>query len=112
MFYKHLIKNAHNLAEGTYLRCQIAHDNFIIVKKNGNLLAYKNICPHQNRPLDDNSGRILDEGNDYLRCQHHGALFTLDTGQCIAGPCQGQNLKQVTLITEEENVYLITINHH
>ena len=32
-----------------------------------------------------------------ILCASHGALFTRDTGLCIAGPCPGQSLRSVPI---------------
>lgn len=81
--------------------------DFIIVKQQGDLLAYENQCPHQSRSLNYSNGSFFDEDGDYLRCKHHGALFSPKDGQCIAGPCQGKSLKRAILGVEEGNFYLL-----
>ena len=30
----------------------------------------------------------------------HGALFEIDTGRCVAGPCTGQSLKPVNVYVD------------
>lgn len=107
MFYKHLIPNAKYLTEGNSLHFQAKHADFVIVKQQGTLLAYENRCPHQKRSLSSDSERFFDDDGDYLKCRHHGALFTPSDGQCIVGPCQGKTLKRATIGLEEGDFYLL-----
>jgi len=107
MFDKHLIPNAQDLSEGSTLHFQTDRTDFVIVKQKGELFAYENRCPHQKRSLNCSAEPFLDEEGDYLKCHHHGALFTPTDGQCIAGPCQGKALKRATLGVEKGNFYLL-----
>ncbi len=34
----------------------------------------------------------MSDDAQYLLCHQHGALYRLDDGRCIAGPCAGENL--------------------
>ena len=107
MFHKHLVPNAKYLTEGNSLHFEAAHTGFVIVKQQGKLFAYENRCPHQRRSPSCHTEPFFDEEGDYLRCRHHGALFTPTDGQCIAGPCQGKSLKRATLGVEQGNFYLL-----
>jgi len=69
--------------------------NFIVIRDSGNIFVYKNSCPHLNKQLATKSVDILDDGLDFIRCARHNALFTLDRGKCIMGPCRTQSLSKV-----------------
>lgn len=59
-------------------------------------LAWRNRCPHQGRRLDYAPGRfLLDRGQ--LVCAAHGAVFRLDDGLCVGGPCRGEHLAKIAL---------------
>ncbi|NVK73142.1 (2Fe-2S)-binding protein [Marinomonas sp. CT5] len=107
MFNKHLIPNAQNLPEGKALTIKVEKYNFLITKQKGQILAYENSCPHQNKPLNKLAEQALDEGGDYLKCHHHGALFSPSDGSCITGPCQGSHLKKAIVGIEQGNCYLL-----
>ena len=32
-----------------------------------------------------------------IRCVMHGALFDIDTGECVAGPCMGHGLQSLAI---------------
>lgn len=70
-----------------------------VVHRDGAVHGYINSCPHTDAPMDWQPGKFLAANGDYIQCAMHGALFEIDTGRCVAGPCTGQSLKPV-------NVYL------
>jgi len=107
VFNKHLIPDAQNLSEGKALNIKVADYDFLITKYEGKLLAYENLCPHQNKQLNWSSTEAVNEDGDYLKCHHHGALFSPRDGSCITGPCQGGQLKKVTIGMEKGNCYLL-----
>ncbi len=53
--------------------------------------AYRNVCPHVPIPLDRGGEPILTE-EGFLACRNHGALFAVEDGFCVAGPCAGESL--------------------
>jgi nitrite reductase/ring-hydroxylating ferredoxin subunit len=58
--------------------------------------AWLNTCPHQGRRLDYAPGKFLiDKGR--LVCAAHGAMFQLEDGLCVGGPCRGEHLTKVDL---------------
>ena len=42
--------------------------------------------------------------NMFIQCSTHDALFEIDTGLCIAGPCVGDSLDAVDLIIENGQI--------
>ncbi|SFM03058.1 Rieske (2Fe-2S) protein [Marinobacter zhejiangensis] len=63
-----------------------------VISHKGRLHAFINRCPHLGIELNWMPGRFLDIDRSFIQCATHGALFTLDSGFCIAGPCQGEAL--------------------
>lgn len=63
----------------------------ILLRQGERAFAYHNECPHQGRNLDYAPGRFLVR-DGRLICAAHGATFTVDSGDCIAGPCRGSRL--------------------
>lgn len=80
--------------------------NLLLVKKYGTCYLYHNRCPHQGLPLDWEEHQFLDNDGAHIRCANHGALFTLDNGECIAGPCRGAALR-VLFYTEQDGNIMI-----
>ncbi len=64
-----------------------------IVNKNNQLFAYQNQCPHLGIELNWEPDQFLDHDNVLIQCATHGALFVIESGECVAGPCLGIVLK-------------------
>lgn len=88
-------------ARGFKLSGQDADDLFVV--RRGDLLrAYRNSCPHQpGASLPWRRHGYLDAAGEHIVCHGHGALFTLDGGTCVLGPCLGQTLEPIELRVEE-----------
>lgn len=63
--------------------------------------AYLNSCPHMGVELNWMPGRFMDTDKHFIQCSTHGALFKPGSGECIAGPCQGDALSALDIKTEE-----------
>lgn len=70
------------------------HDIFIQRKEN-EIYAFVNMCPHAGTPLNMEEGLFMERTGTYLMCHTHGALFQLNDGLCVAGPCNGDRLQSV-----------------
>ncbi len=60
-------------------------------------VAYRNHCPHTGAPLNWNPDEFLSYEKTFIQCAIHGALFRLDDGLCLHGPCNGQSLQPVAI---------------
>lgn len=84
-------------------------DEIFVIRRDRRLFAYRNACPHQGSPLDWERDRFLSRDGAYIECQTHGALFEIETGDCIAGPCAGDCLDGLTVSLDgEDRVVLMT----
>lgn len=72
----------------------------LAVRRAGRVYAYENRCPHRGVPLEWQADRFLNENGTLIQCASHGALFSIETGECVSGPCVGRELN---LIPCEEN---------
>jgi len=86
-------------------RGQVPREVFI-VRDGGQLYGYVNACPHLGTPLEFTPDRFLTAGGDYILCSTHGALFRIEDGHCVAGPCAGQRLEAVAVRIEAGEVLL------
>ena len=64
----------------------------VCVRQGENVFAYKNSCPHTGINLEWLPDQFLDNERQYFVCSTHGALFEIDTGYCVSGPCHGDSL--------------------
>lgn len=70
--------------------------SFLLRREGEALRAWWNVCPHAGRRLDYVPGKFLRK-DGLLICAAHGAMFRLDDGECVAGPCRGSSLREVAL---------------
>lgn len=66
----------------------------VVLRRGGQVYAYRNICPHAGRRLNWAPGRFLFD-QERLVCAAHGAVFRFEDGQCLDGPCRGSQLSPV-----------------
>ncbi|MGL6159539.1 Rieske (2Fe-2S) protein [Microbulbifer sp.] len=81
--------------------------NVFAVMKDGEVYAYRNHCPHQGINLDWQPDQFLDPEGALIQCASHGALFLIETGECIAGPCAGEALMPVPVEHSPEGLYVL-----
>lgn len=94
------------IAEGSAKGLQINNHQLVAVKKDGHIYVYVNSCPHIGITLEFQPDQFLDLDNRFIQCANHGALFEIDTGDCIAGPCTGQALKPVVVEVRDNQVVI------
>ncbi len=70
------------------------------------ITAYQNKCPHLGIPLNWQADKFHSIEKTYIQCSTHGALFTLDKGLCIAGPCVNQSLASLETEWREQALWL------
>lgn len=80
----------------------------IVAQRDGQFYAYKNNCPHLNISLEFQEQQFMDMDHEFLMCANHGALFRVEDGACVFGPCQGQSLQSVPIqVHSDGGIYLV-----
>ncbi len=59
-------------------------------------------------PLEWQEDHFLNHDHTLIQCSTHGALFTIDQGKCISGPCQGAYLQTLPYHEEDGHVIIDT----
>jgi nitrite reductase/ring-hydroxylating ferredoxin subunit len=95
-----------SIAEGQSLGIEHQGQHYFAVRKHGQIFLYRNQCPHLGCNLDWQEHQFLDSSASLIQCCHHGALFLIDSGQCISGPCQGEQLQTIPFTLEQGWLYL------
>ena len=98
--------NLDDLEKQQAIELNINGRRLFAVRQEDQLYAYWNICPHLGIPLNWMPDRFLDLEGTLIQCSSHGALFQIDDGECIAGPCSGDRLMAVVLRREEQMFYV------
>jgi len=76
-----------------------------VVRAGRSARAYVNRCPHLGSPLNWSPDRFLDLEKEHIVCATHGAVFRIEDGACLAGPCAGDVLEPVALEIRDGVVY-------
>lgn len=71
------------------------------VRRGGAVWVYLNACPHLGVSLDIAPDRFLDAKRQHIQCSTHGALFRIEDGFCLKGPCAGEHLTPVPARVED-----------
>lgn len=94
-----------DLAEGQARGFTVPTDgavrDVLLVRKNGVVFGYVNSCPHTGVALDWLPDQFLDLEERHIQCATHGALFRIEDGLCLAGPCAGDSLTTLPLVVED-----------
>ena len=86
-----------NEARSFLLNSPADQQQIFIVHKNNEFHAYFNQCPHTGVNLDWVPHQLLDADGEHIQCATHGALFRIEDGMCIHGPCVNQSLQPLTI---------------
>ena len=80
--------------------------NLLVVKKEGAIYIYKNLCPHLSIPLEFAPDQFLDNDASFIICSNHGALFNIENGVCVSGPCAEDTLTPIQHVIKENCIYI------
>jgi len=81
-------------------------EKYFAVKKDNTFYIYKNSCPHIGVALEWVEDQFLDSSHTMIQCANHGALFVIESGACVAGPCSGQKLTAVKFSIQNDLIFL------
>jgi nitrite reductase/ring-hydroxylating ferredoxin subunit len=82
------------------------YQDVFLVHKAGRINAYLNSCPHTGGPLDWVPDQFLDLDGELIQCATHHALFRIEDGLCVAGPCSGKSLEPVAVEIRDGEISL------
>ena len=95
---------APNEAKSFVFKHELRRFEMFVQRWGDDIFAYKNSCPHVRLPLDFRPGKFLDISESYLHCANHGALFQVDDGLCVKGPCKGQFLTPIRIARKGNDI--------
>lgn len=75
-----------------------------VVRRGQAVFAYLNVCPHAGRMLNWGPDRFLNKDRSLIMCSAHGAIFEIDSGLCVGGPCLGDALSKLDAKIENGRV--------
>nr|WP_167074566.1 Rieske (2Fe-2S) protein [Sphingomonas vulcanisoli] len=83
---------AEGKARNFVLQMRAGRFHGFVVRRGGAVFGYVDRCPHAGVPLARELDDYLTLGGELIGCSWHGALFEIETGACVGGPCVGQRL--------------------
>ena len=91
-----------SLADGSSRGFELGESScFAVRNQAGEVFVYANSCPHLGVELEWLPDQFLDADGALIQCATHGALFVIETGLCVSGPCLGQNLRPIPFAVRE-----------
>lgn len=87
--------NADDLVEGAAKGFSTDTESLFALKRDGQIFVYRNSCPHLGVELNWLEDQFLDTDGALIQCATHGALFVVETGACVFGPCRGKSLEAI-----------------
>ncbi|MDP6786659.1 MAG: Rieske 2Fe-2S domain-containing protein [Rhodospirillales bacterium] len=76
------------------------------IRQGARVFVYVNDCPHTGAPLDFTPGKFLNLEGTHILCTGHGALFRIEDGHCVSGPCVGDDLQALDAVVEDDAVWV------
>lgn len=79
-------------ARNFVLQIEEAFFHGFLVRKGDQVHGFVDRCPHAGLPLARALDQYLTPDKQLITCSWHGALFQLEDGKCVGGPCSGASL--------------------
>lgn len=103
-----ILCHSNEISEGKSKGFQIGERFVFAVKKNNRIYVYENSCPHLGIQLEWQPDEFLDDEASLIQCSTHGALFKIEDGVCLSGPCLGQSLTAVDFTVNDEQFIVLS----
>ena len=75
------------------------------VRRGDSVSGYVDRCPHMGLPLAQQLDAYLTSDSSMIQCSWHGALFRIEDGMCVGGPCTGAALTAWPLEVRDGVIY-------
>lgn len=95
-----------DIEEGKTRGFDLGELRIIALKKASVIYLYENRCPHLGLNLEFSADDFLNYDETFIQCSTHGAMFTMETGECVLGPCKGESLTAIRFKLENGHIVL------
>jgi len=93
-------------ARGFAIMADTIPSKLFVVNDGRAFYAYENCCPHTGVNLDWQENQFLDTDKTFIQCATHGALFRIEDGLCIYGPCVNRSLTSVEIQINGDELFV------
>lgn len=85
---------------------QIGENRFhgFVVRRGEAVFGYVDRCPHAGLPLAQQLDQYLTPDGGMIACSWHGAVFAVEDGACLGGPCAGGRLTAWPVVVVEGRI--------
>ncbi len=85
---------------------QIGENRFhgFVVRRGQAVFGYVDRCPHAGLPLAQQLDQYLTPDGGMIACSWHGAVFAIEDGACLGGPCAGGRLTPWPVAVEDGRI--------
>lgn len=95
-----------DIPDGDAIGVETPQGEVVVVRQGSSVHAYRNECPHLSIELNFQPDVFLDTEQRYIQCANHGALFQIEDGLCVYGPCQGESLTPLRVQVIDDGVWV------
>jgi nitrite reductase/ring-hydroxylating ferredoxin subunit len=81
-----------NSARNFVLEMRAGRFHGFVVRKGDAVHGYVDRCAHMAIPLAQQLDQYLTPDASLIQCSWHGALYRIEDGVCVGGPCTGARL--------------------
>ena len=92
---------ADGAARNFVLQMKAGRFHGFVIRKGDAVYGYRDRCPHMGLPLAQELDRYLTPDGMLIVCSWHGALFKVEDGACVGGPCVGARLTRWPLAVRD-----------
>ncbi|MCU7958540.1 MAG: Rieske 2Fe-2S domain-containing protein [gamma proteobacterium symbiont of Bathyaustriella thionipta] len=108
---RHALCALHDLSENSTRGFDLGEDSrpryiFIVLRKQ-RVYGYVNRCPHLGATMEWLPDQFLDYQGVFIQCALHGALFAVNSGLCLRGPCIGASLQKVRIEIDNGQIFAL-----
>jgi nitrite reductase/ring-hydroxylating ferredoxin subunit len=78
----------------------------LVVRRDREIWGYMNICPHFQLPVNHVSDDFMTADKSMILCKNHTAIFRVEDGFCVDGPCRGDSLIPVPVEVVRDEIVI------
>ena len=83
--------------------------HLVVFRRGERVFGYRNRCPHFLLPLNAGPGRFVLLKDGLVMCAWHSAVFRIEDGAGIDGPCMGGSLEPVSIAIRAGAITLLAL---
>ena len=75
-----------------------------VIRNGETVHGYVDRCAHMALPLAQQLDQYLTPDGALIQCSWHGALYRIEDGVCVGGPCTGARLQPWPVVAREGSI--------